>query len=365
MEFFNTLLINKKDLIHNIKVLKEINKEKKICAMVKANAYGHGLENAVLSLKKYVDFFGVANSTEALLVRKLSKQKSILLCGAFSKESLKELILNDISLTVYNKTQLNLIIKQSKRLETKAKIHLKINTGMNRLGIKKKGYFKELLKSIELNKDYIILEGIYSHFFASDCSKALTEKQYYKFIEYLSIVKNKEGIIIHIENSAGYILKADKFNICNMARLGLSLYGYNPTDKYLNLKRVLTLKSKIIDIQKVNKGEYIGYGNRYVANKKLKIGVLPIGYYDGLLRKLCGYYVLVNNTPCKILSVCMDMILIDVSKANAKINDIVIIIGNENKSVVDANLMADVMNTICYEVLTNIKHERLNIEYLN
>lgn len=364
MDYYNTIVLNKKNLLHNLKVLKRIQPNKKICAMIKANAYGHGIKECVLILKKHVDFFGVANCVEALKTREFAKQTKILLCGAYKSEKLEELIKNDISLTVFNKVQLNEIIKVAKSLNKTVNIHIKINTGMNRLGVKSKAYFKQMLNKIEINNKYIVLQGVYSHFFASDTSKALTENQYYKFMEYTNLIKNKERIIIHIENTSAYINKADKFNICSMARLGIGLYGYNPTELKLDLKKVLTLKSKVVAINKLNKSEYIGYGTKFVSNKKMKVAVVPIGYYDGILRNYRGSNVLINNVPCPILSVCMDMIIINVTHVKTKINDEVILIGDSKDYSISANYLACIAKTISYEVLTNIKHERINIKVI-
>lgn len=362
MDYFNTILINKKNLLNNLNSLKKIQPNKKICAMVKADAYGHGIKDIVLILKKHVSFFGVANSVEALKVRNYTLINKILLCGVYNKEKLSELILNDISLTIFTFKQLNEILVISKKLNKQAKVHIKINTGMNRLGVKSKTYFKKMLDKIKDNSKYILLEGVYSHFFASDCSNGLTENQYFKFMDYINLIEDKSCINIHIENSAGFINHADKFNICNMARLGIALYGYNPTNVKLRLKQVLTLKSKIITINKLNPNEYVGYGNKFITSKKIKVGVIPLGYYDGILRKYVGCFVLVNNIPCQIVAVCMDMTLINLTNANAKLNDEVIIFAENERFNLDANYVAEKLDTISYEVLTNLKHERMNFE---
>lgn len=362
MDYFNTIEINKTNLLYNLNVLKKVQPNKKICAMVKADAYGHGIKDIVLILKKHVYCFGVANSVEAIKVRNLTKTNNILLCGVYNKEKLEELILNDISLTIFSFKQLSEILSICKKLNRTCKVHIKINTGMNRLGIKSKSYFKKMLDKIEESKKYISLEGVYSHFFASDCSSGLTENQYFKFIEFVNLIKDKSCINIHIENTAGFINHADKFNICNMARIGIGLYGYNPTSTKLRLKQVLKLKSKIIAINKLNPNEYVGYGNKFITSKKIKIGVIPLGYYDGILRKYVGCFVLVNNIPCQIVAVCMDMTLINVTNASAKLNDEVTLFSENEKYNLDATYVAEKLSTISYEILTNLKHERMNFK---
>lgn len=364
MDYFNTIEINKKNLLHNLTILKKLQPQKEICAMVKADAYGHGIKDIVLILKKYVSYFGVANCIEALKVRNLTKTNHILLCGLYNKERLIELIENDISLTIFTFKHLNEIIRVCKKLNKKAKIHIKLNTGMNRLGIKNKAYFKRFLDKIYANSKYIILEGVYSHFFASDCSKGLTENQYFKFIDFINLIPNRDCINIHIENSAGFIHHADKFNVCSMARIGITLYGYNPTDIKINLKPVLTLKSKLIAINNLKPSEYVGYGNKFITSKKIKIGVIPLGYYDGLLRKYVGSFVLINDIPCQIVAVCMDMTLINITNANAKVDDIVTLFGENERFNLDAEYIAEKLDTISYEILTNLKHERMNFKVI-
>jgi len=356
MDFFNSLILNKENLLSNFKVIKNKAKNKKICAMVKANAYGHGLKNVVLTLRNFVDFFGVANTEEALEVRQYSYKSKVLICGEYNKEKLSHIILSDISLTVFSIKQIYEILKVSKENKTKAKLHLKLNTGMNRLGFKDEKSIKKAVSLIEKNKEYIILEGIYSHLFCAE-SKEISQKQYIKFIRFLNLFKNLDCINIHLENSRGLFNNVDNFNICNMVRVGISLYGLSIEKE--KLKPVLSLHSKIIAKQKVNKEDFVGYGKEILENDG-EIGIIPIGYADGFLRGYKNSFVYVNEKPCKILNVCMDMILIDITNVNAKIGDDVTLISNDISKLNNANLLAKNLNTICYEIITNIKHNRVN-----
>lgn len=356
MDFFNSLNLNKENLLNNLKIIKNKAKDKKICAMVKANAYGHGLKNVVLMLRNVVDFFGVANTEEALEVRQYSYKSKILICGNINKEKLASIILSDISISVFSLKDLYEIIKIAKQTKNKAKIHLKLNTGMNRLGFKDEKTIKKAINIIENNKEYLVLEGVFSHLFCSE-SKELSQKQYLKFINFLNLFKNLSCINIHLENSRGLFNNVDSFNICNMVRVGISLYGLSIENE--KLKPVLSLKSKIIAKQKVCKEEFVGYGKEILENAGV-VGILPIGYGDGILRGYKNSFVYVNEKPCKILNVCMDMILIDLTNTNAKVGDEVTIISSDNSKINNANILSKNLNTISYEIVTNLKHNRLN-----
>lgn len=364
MNFFNSIILNKNNLLNNISVIKDFAKNKKICAMVKANAYNHNLKFVVLTLKNFVDFFGVANSEEALNVRSFAYKNKILLCGTYNKEKLKELISNNISLTVFSLKNLSEILKVCKDNNLKANLHLKINTGMNRLGIKSFGYLHKMLNYIFMHSNYLKLEGIFSHLFNSTHAN-LCKMQYLKFLDFLNETKqvmnnyNRDfsSLLIHIENSGGLFNHVDFLHVCNMCRIGISLYGL---ENYCNLlKPVLSLESKIVSIQKVIYEDFVGYGKTLMEHKG-RVAIVPIGYADGIIRKYKNCYVYVLNKKCKILNVCMDMIIIDITNVKAKVGDKVEIISNNKGRKNCADFIAKMQNTISYEVITNLNYNRLN-----
>lgn len=358
MDFFNNIIINKKALLGNLKVIKSMAKNKKICAMVKANAYGHDLKTVVLSIKNNVDFFGVANTEEALKVRNYAYKTKILLCGDFNEEKLKSLILNKISLTVFSINQLKKILIVCKKIKEKAFVHIKINTGMNRLGVNDVKHLKSILNIITKNNDYLVLEGVFSHLFNAE-NKELSNKQYIKFLDLIKNIKNLNCINIHLENTHGLFNNIDYLNICNMVRVGIGLYGLDIEKS--KLKPVLKITSKIIAIQSVNYEDFIGYGKN-INEEYNKIAILPLGYADGILRNYKNSYVYVNDCPCKIINVCMDMIIIDITKVESKIGDEAIIISDDNKKLNSANNLAKNLNTISYEIVTTINHNRFNFK---
>lgn len=365
MNFFNSVILNKNNLINNINVIKKEAKDKKICAMVKANAYNHDLKWVVLNIKNYVDFFGVANSTEALKVRSYSYKTKILLCGTYNKEKLKELISNNISLMVFSMKNLREILNACKKTKLKANLHIKINTGMNRLGIKNVNYLIKMLEFINMHNDYLNLEGVFSHLFNCDHAN-LCKTQYLKFIDYLNVIRefyrfkglDYSKLIIHIENSGGLFNHVDFMNVCSMCRIGISLYGL---EKYSeDLKPVLSLESSIIAIQKVVYEDFIGYRKTLMEHNG-RVGIVPIGYADGIIKNYKNCYVYVNNKQCKILNVCMDMIIIDLYNIKCKIGDKVEVISNNKNKKNCADNLAKYQNTISYEIVTNLNYNRLNL----
>ncbi len=402
MDFFNNLILNSENLKNNIKIIKNIANGKKICAMVKANAYGHGVGFAVLNLKNYVDFFGVANSVEALEVRHYAQKAKILVCGKVQTECIEKMVEQNISFTVFSAKNLFEIISVCKKNNIKANVHIKLNTGMNRLGIKTKSQFLKMLNIIHINQKFVHLEGVYSHLFNS-AHDGLSRTQYYRFLDLLNCIniynqkqiwQNKVGkdnfkhiknrkcrllnnysknqnqkcsnknafdfksLFIHLENSAGLFNNIDFLNVCNMARVGIALYGLEIKGK--GLKPVLELNSCIEQIQKVNFEDYVGYGKTIIDHNG-KVAIVPVGYADGIVRAYKDFCVLVGGTYCKILNVCMDSILIDITSAKAKVGDSVCIISSNQKAQNNANQIAKHLGTISYEVLTNLNHKRFNL----
>ena len=346
-------IINKNALYNNIKVFKKLCGKSKICAVVKANAYGLGDELIVNLIKNRVDFFAVANFDEAFRVRKWTN-KPILILGEIDYNNIEDCINNNISLSVSNEKSLKQINKVAVRINKVAKIHFKINTGMNRLGFKNLNTFLYVYNKYK-NKENIIYEGIFSHIYDAD-NYEKTKKQKHIFDTFLNSIDN-QNLIKHIA-STSVCLKYSNMNY-DMCRIGIGLYNYAPNNKYF-LQPILSLKTKIINIIKINKNENVGYGCGFVANKKMKIAVLPIGYADGLSRLLSNKSkVLLKNNFCNIIgNVCMDMCFIDVTNVACKIGDIVTIIGKENDKEINAVDIAKIVGSIDYEVITNINNAR-------
>lgn len=338
----NIKIINKSNLLHNLEIIKKYNKN--ICAMVKADAYGHNYKTIINELKNKVKWFGVANECEALQVKKIDKNNKVLIVG--KSADYYNIIKNGISFTIDSTKEINKIINICQKHNLKANIHIAINTGMNRLGVKDLNEFKSMLNVIKQNSDIINLEGVFTHCFDADCKNNHFYEQMQCFYKYVKLVKDK-NILIHIGGS--FVLKHKIPNFVNMVRVGYFLYGYGKS----GLKPVMKVESKIIKILDAKAGEFVGYGKTKLVNDT-KVAVVPIGYADGLPRIISNkkYSLQINQQNAYVLgNICMDMCMLDVTNINCKVGDKVICFDNANK-------LAKVVKTSPYEILTNFQKLR-------
>lgn len=357
MKSYSNFIVNTKAILQNITEYKKTNNQTKICAVVKADGYGLGIENFVKEIEHKVDFFAVACFLEAIKLRKLTK-KPILILNNVPAENLKTCADNNISISVFYAKQLKNIKKFVKN--GTLKIHFAINTGMNRIGFDSLVDFKKCICYAKKQKQ-IQIEGIFTHFYNAS-NNDNTYEQVCIFNHFLEVAKTcqLQNLIIHTSASdASFLYK----NYCfDMVRLGICMYGYSSLN--IKLKQALSIESKVINICKVKKGQSVGYGKEFIAKKDMVVATIPLGYADGIFRNyskngkviICGKY-------CKIVgNICMDMFMCDVSGLDIKIGDKVIVLGcYKNRLKITANDIAKDCNTICYEILTNIKRNRFNI----
>lgn len=352
-------IIYKQNLLNNVNVLKKHCKNSKLCAVVKANAYGFGFENIIPIIKNKVDYFAVATCYEALKVRCLTN-KPILILGEIVKESILEAIKNNISLSVSSYKKLNQINKIAKENNMVAKIHFKVNTGMNRLGFSSINTFKNAFNKFYFSKN-LKYEGIFSHIFNCNCYID-TIKQQMIFEQYLQSV-DTQNLIKHIACTE-VLLKYPQLKY-DMCRVGIGLYNYAKVNCY-GLKSILEIKSKIINIINVKKGKTVGYGSNFMCNKNTRVAVIAIGYADGFSRMFSNNgKVLIQGQFCNIIgNICMDMCFVDCTSLNVKVGDFATIVGYNGNKNINAIDLANKINTIDYEILTNFKNDRMNVKIL-
>lgn len=353
-------IVNINNLIHNCMVFKEKCKNAKLCAVVKANAYGIGDEIVVNAVKSYVDFFAVANKDEALRVRNFTS-KPILILGEINTNEIEECIKNHISISISDNKKLKQISNIANKINIKAIIHFKINTGMNRLGFKDINQFKKAYNNFFDDKN-LIYEGIFSHIYDADDSNS-TYNQKAIFDSFISSV-NCKNLIKHLASTKATLLYQDmNYDMC---RIGIGLYNYSKNNIY-DLRPVLQIKTKIINIINIKKGESVGYGQGFMSDRNRKIAVLPIGYADGYNRLLSNKAkVLVNNQYANLVgNICMDMCFIDITNIKCKINDEVAILGKSGDKEINALELASIIDTIDYEILTNFNNLRTSLITLN
>lgn len=334
-------IINVDNLVYNVKYFQErLPYNSLFCAVIKSNAYGHGIKDVIKVLNNYVDYYAVTTNVEALNVREYTKLPIIVL-GGLMEDNLQESINMDIEFTILKRQD---IIKLSNQFN-KVKVHMAVNTGMNRLGIKNRRALEIILREIDKSNN-VELVGIFSHI--SDAkNKRRINNQIKNFLNISSNIQS--NIIKHIANT-DTCLYYPEYSF-DMYRIGLGLYGYGNK----NLKPVMQVFAKIIDKQFVKKGEHIGYSSSFKAKKGIVVAILDIGYADGVPRIWSKRgFVIINNNLCKIIgNICMSMMMVDITKVNCKIGDSAIIIGSSQDYSITAEDIAKECNTISYEILTN------------
>ncbi len=356
MDYCTDYIINIDNLISNIKyILRGLKPGTKMCAVVKADCYGLGYENVVPYIDDCVDMYAVASFGECKKLRAYTNKK-ILLLATFDLSDVDYFTNNNISVGVGSYTQLLAVSKLqfSRRLN----VHLILNTGMNRYGIKSQMEFNKCVALIKKCAN-ICLEGVYTHFATSDENSQFLYKQYDKFNKITSFLQ-KSDVCLHC--SASYAFLGYKQYNMNMVRVGFAMYGF--IEECKPLKKVLEIKSKITQIQYVKKGEGIGYDLTYFAPKNIKLGVVGLGYADGYSRMLSNNaYVLINGQKAKVIgTVCMDCFMVDITNIkNVFVGTGVTILGNSEKEELALLNYANWLNTSPYEVLLLFKRMRTNV----
>ena len=362
------LEIDLNNLEHNVKVLKRAMPQKcELMAVVKAEAYGHGLYEIATHLNKIgVKAFAVATIDEGIKLRQYGVLGEILILGYTAPARAKELRKYDLTQTLIDYKYALLLDKQGYDVMT----HIKVDTGMHRLGFDAKDIEKI---SAVFSMKHIKVSGIYTHLCAADSVDEkdifFTNVQIESFYNLLNQLKEKGITIpkIHIQSSYG-LLNYPELK-CDYVRVGVSLYGVlsSPNDRtklHLDLRPVLSLKSRVILLREIKKGESVDYSRSFVANRDSLIALLPVGYADGYPRNLsCGKsYVLINGHQAPVVGkICMDQLAVDVTDIpNVKTGSIATLIGKDGKEEITAPMVAESAESITNELLSRMGH-RLNI----
>ena len=365
--------VNREKAIHNfLEVRRAVGPNVKICAVVKADSYGMGsMELSKMYLENGVDMFAVAVIGEAFELREEIKDKDILVLGFTSEEFYEDAIENNITLTVYNYDHAVRLNQTAKKLNKKAKIHIKVETGMNRLGFLPTEENADKIADIA-KMENIAIEGAFSHQAKADeRDKTTAHMQAGRFIKFMGMLeeRNVEIPVKHIANSATIIEMPEYY--FDMVRPGIILSGFYPSDEVdtekLKFKICVTLKAKVANVKTIDAGEGVGYGHLYRADKPVVVGTIPIGYADGYSRLLSNKgYVVINGVKCPILGkVCMDQFMVDLSNVeNPQIGDVAILYGDGTDGAMTAEDVANMRGTISYEVLTNLAVKRLPKIYI-
>jgi alanine racemase len=353
--------VNLDHITSNVQSLKKILPEDvKIFAVVKANAYGHGdIQVARAALSAGAHCLAVATLDEAVRLRQkgINKNVPILVIGVTRPSDVVLAAHYGLTVTVFQLEWL----KQANELLTESntiRVHMKIDTGMGRIGAKTTQEIKEMEAYIREHSAFY-LEGTFTHFASADSlDRTYYEKQLTTFKTLLESFEERPEIV-HCSNSAASLRYPESY--CNAVRFGISMYGLTPSleiqaELPFQLKEALSLKTKLTHVKQIQKGEKIGYGSTYVAREAEWIGTLPIGYADGWIRKLQGQEVLVEGKRTPIVGrICMDQTTIKLS-SSLPIGTEVTLIGEQGSEFISVNEIANKLETINYEVICMVSN---------
>jgi alanine racemase len=349
--------VNLGKIAHNFAQIKKLLAPKvKVMVCVKADAYGHGL---IPVAKKLIscgaDFLGVASIDEGIALRENHIQAPVLILGMILNRDIEPLFRYNLTPTVCTKELALAIDSLGRSIGRKINVHIKVDTGMGRLGILYKDAPRFIKKVHQMR--CVNIEGIFTHFPLADSDSRFTLRQIGMFGELVKKL-NHTGIripLMHTANSMGVIgYKSSHFN---MVRPGLAIYGLYPkADLKIRLKPVLSLKTKIIFTKNVPPGYGISYGHDYITKKATKIITLPIGYGDGYPRTLSNRApVLIQGRRLLISGrICMDQIMVDVGDMKVEVGDEIVLIGTQVANKISAEELATLAQTIPYEIVCGL-----------
>lgn len=376
------LNIDLKAIDHNIKQVRTLLKPcTKLIAVVKSNAYGHGIfEVGLQAFTSGADMLGVVNASEALTLRKKGVIKPIVVLGVSAKEEMAELIKQKVSFAIADGKSFQDASRVATILQKRAQIHIKIETGINRLGFLPDDA-PSFIKKVK-NHRWMELEGIFTHLASvEELNSSYTKNQLFQFDKVLArIGKGDIGVdwkkvpyVSAAASAAAMLIPESRYNAI---RLGIVMYGLWPArgvevwarrvlkTKKVKLKPVLKYKTRLVAVRKITEGSYVGYGSTFQAPKPMILGIVPVGYAEGIDRGLSNMgFMLLNGAVVPIVGrVCMNMTILDITKRpKAKEGDEVVIIGNSRNKKISTTDIADWARTINYEITTRLPEHLVRI----
>ncbi|MDF2611257.1 MAG: alr2 [Lachnospiraceae bacterium] len=356
--------VNLNAIRHNLlQIRNKLDVNTKLMAIIKADAYGHGAVPLAKAIRTsdMIDYYGVAIIEEAVELREAGIEKPILILGYTPKEQYDLVVAYDVAQTVFQFEMAEALSREAKRQGKIAKIHIKIDTGMSRIG------FSDTKESVvEIKRiaalENIEIEGLFSHFARADeTDKTSTKNQLDRYIEFNNRLE-KEQIHIplkHIANSAGIIEFPEAY--FNMVRCGIATYGIYPSDvvnhQEIPLIPAMELKTHVIYVKDVETGVGISYGATYITDKKTRIATIPVGYADGYSRNLSNHgRVIIHGQYAPIVGkICMDQFMVDVTHiADVKQGDSVTLLGRDADAYISAEELAEGSHSFAYELVCTV-----------
>lgn len=353
--------IDLNNLRHNINEIHKCNPNAEVICVIKADAYGHGaIEFAhVLEEYEFVYGFAVATADEGIELRINGIRKPVMVLGYTFKSSYHSMISYNITPTIISYEMAKEFDDECARIGVKLNAHIKVDTGMGRIGFRNNDDDLNTIKKIS-ELDNLHLQGLFTHFARAD-EKDLSNAS--KQLDDFHDIINKLADIgvtfdfIHAANSAAIIgLKQAAFDV---VRAGIILYGLWPSDEVshlIDIKPVMSIKSHVVFVKEINKGDAISYGGTFVADGKMKIATIPVGYGDGYPRGLSNKgYVLINGHKCNILGrVCMDQFMVDVTGLDVNVLDTVTLLGTDGDETITMEELGDISGRFNYEFACDI-----------
>jgi len=372
------ILLDKSALECNIMYLRQIaGPDVRISSVIKGNAYGHGIDKFLPLAEKFgINHFSVFSADEAFMALSAKKNSDtrIMLMGMIRDNELAWAVENDIEFYVFEKGRLEASVRASKKRGNRAKIHLQIETGMNRLGFRE-SEVSDILSFISNNKEHLELTGVCTHFAGAE-SVANHVRVHNQFEIFKRVVENSRkqfGFIPYAHASSSAALLTYPQMRFDMVRVGIAQYGFWPSSEtYMHrlkqrenktedpLKRVISWKSEVMSTKWVDAGKFIGYGNVFLTNRKTRIATVPIGYTHGFGRNLTNTgYVLIRGVRAQVAGlVNMNMLTVDITDIpGAQKGDEVVIIGNQGDQEISVASFGEMSNNLNYELLTRLPNE--------
>lgn len=351
--------INLDHLAHNIKEVKRSVKEGTlVTAVIKADGYGHGAVHIGKTLlENGADRFAVATLSEAVQLRNAFPKTEIMILGYTPNELAAEVIEKDLIQTIFHESQAVHFSEIAVGLNKKLRIHIKLDTGMRRVGMAITDETVDTIVRISRLPN-IEVEGIFTHFAKADeIDKSFTHEQVKRFL-WVTEALEKRGCRIaikHVSNSAA-IIDCPEYNF-DMVRAGIMLYGLYPSPEvdhdHILLKEVMSLKAQIAQVKRVEKGEGVSYGLKYVAPERIQIATLPIGYADGFSRGLShkAKGIIKGEIKPIVGRICMDQCMMEVDGLSVEVGDVVTLFGGADGKFISIDVYADMLETINYETV--------------
>ena len=351
--------VNLSQLSRNLQAIREKVFPAKIMIVVKANAYGHGLTDVAKYLDPQVDYIGVAVLEEGILLREIGVQTPILVLGGIWGNQIPSYIENDLTLTAPSVERLEQIDQAAQAMGKKARVHLKVDTGMERIGVHY--YNADKLLNAALNCKHVEVEGIFSHFANADAADLTHARlQLERFNEVLRFYENHSLPLPlrHMANSGGILQLPDSY--FDMVRPGILFYGVYPSaevQRTVDVRPALAWKSRVVYFKVTQPGHPVSYGSTWQSDHDVRIVTVPVGYGDGYFRNMSNkaQVVIHGKRYPQVGRICMDQIMVNIDQDSAFNGDEVILIGQaENGVSVTVEELAEWADTIPYEILTNI-----------